>query len=355
VPASPIDITRLPVRPRRRLAGAELERYGETAARLVLAGRLNKWYPDPYGCAHYFQAMAASVRLGVYDGIQIDLGSGMPILQEVVRVKADRDIAAEFLDEQAARQSSGREPTAKIAAKTQYYRLLSQWDFPPLTSIEVRLRRVDGARGVAAYEAVFDRYDAAENVFTRFTLLLEQRDTRLGGALIERSGDYSRQTELFRETLERYAADESELTFLLLGRMPGVRVEEVTRARIGPLWSFAAPAPPGWLPEGAAGDGEFILHLPWDKASVDIDEDRDVDPFCTIYRHFLSDACRPLIEEEARRLGYRVNKERKFACTPGPAERLNDRLRQAGTANLVYTLDAPSSPSAEDPGGGSSP
>ena len=337
MPASPID-TRIPTRPRRRLAGAELDRYADTAARLILAGRLNKWYPDPYGCANYFKAMAASVRLGVYDGVFIDLGSGMPTLQEIVRVKADRDVAVEFLAEQEVRRAAGRPPTARVATKEQYYQLLSQLAFPPLTSIQVLLRRVDPDRQLAAFEAVFDRYDAAENVFTRFTLLLEQKDSALGGGLIERSGDYSRQTELFRDTLERYAADESELTFLLLGHMPGVRVEEVTRARIGPMWAFAAPAPPGWLPEGPDAAGESILHLPWDKASVDIDDDRDADPFATIYRQFLSDESRPLIEEEARRLGYRVNKERKFVCTPGAEETLKERLAKAGTANIVYTL-----------------
>ena len=296
--------------------------------------------------------MAASARLGVYDGVQIDLGSGMPTLQEIVRVKADHDVAEEFLAEQSARQSGGRALTPKIAAKVQYYQMLSQWEFPPLTNISVLLRRVDGGRGMAAYEAVFDRYDAAENVFTRFTLLLEQKDMSLGAALIERTGDYSRQTELFRETLERYAADESELTFLLLGHMAGVRVEEVTRARIGPLWSFAAPPPPGWSGEGAGAAGEFILHLPWDKASVDIDEDREADPFATIYRHFLSDESRPLVEEEARRLGYRVNKERKFVCTPGAAEHLSERLRQAGTDNIVYTMNPHPGPLPPEAGEG---
>lgn len=334
---APSDL-KVPVRPRRRLAGADLDRYAETAARLIAAGRLNKWYPDPYSCANYFKALAASVREGVYDGVWIDLASGTPTLQEVVNVKADRDVAEEFLQGQAARAVAGRTPTARVAAKTEYYRKIFPLTLAPITSLDVRLRRIDADKKLASFEAVFDRYDAAENVFTRYTLLMQQKDQALGNALIERSGDYSRQTEAFRRAMERTTADESEIAFLLLGRMEGVRVEEVTRARIGPIWSFAAPSPPGWLPEGPAGAGEFILHLPLDRASVDLDEDRDADPFSTIYRHFLSEGSRPLVEEEARRLGYRVHKERKFTCTPGSSQRLRARLREAGASNLIYTI-----------------
>lgn len=333
--ATPIE-AKLPLRPRRRLSGPELDRYAETAARLILAGRLNKWYPDPFSCADFFRALA--MREGVYEGAWIDLGSGTPTLQEIVTVKADRDVASEFLQGQAARLAAGRTPTARVAAKTEYYKKIFTLEFSPVTSLEVKLRRVETEKKIASFEAVFDRYDAAESVFTRYTLLLQQKDQALGNALIERSGDYSRQTEAFRHAMERYMSDESEIAFLLLGRMDGVRVEEVTRARIGPLWSFAAPSPPDWLPEGPDGTGEFILHLPIDKASVDLDEDRDNDPFSTIYRHFLSEASRPLIEDEARRLGYRVHKERKFACTPGVAARLKERLRQTGMSNIVYIL-----------------
>lgn len=336
-PVSPIE-GKVPVRPRRRLTGPDLDRYAESAARLIAAGRLNRWYPDPYACANVLRGMGASFREGVYDGVWLDLASGMPTLQEVVAVKADADLAADFLQSQAARVSAGRAPSPKVAAKIEYYRKLVGLRFVPLTSLEVKLRRVDQTKQVAAFEAVFDRYDAAEHVFTRYTLLLEQKDSALGQALIERSGDYSKQTEEFRNTMERYTGDESELAFLLLGRLPNVRVEEVTRARIGPLWSFAAPAPPGWLPEGKAGDDQYILHLPLDRASVDLDEDRDADPFSTIYRHFLSEHSRPLIEDEARRLGYRVHKERKFVCTRGVADHLKCRLREAGTNNIVYTI-----------------
>lgn len=336
-PVSPIE-GKVPVRPRRRLTGPDLDRYAETAARLIAAGRLNRWYPDPYACANLLRGLGASFREGVYDGVWIDLASGMPTLQEVVTVKADADLSADFLAGQNARQAAGRSPSAKLAAKIEYHKRLLELRFAPLTNLEVRLRRIDQGRQQAAFEAVFDRYDAAEHVFTRYTLLLEQKDSALGQALIERSGDYSRQTEDFRNTMERYTGDESELAFLLLGRLPNVRVEEVTRARIGPLWSFAAPSPPGWLPDGPAGQGEAILHLPLDRASVDLDEDRDADPFSTIYRHFLSEVSRPLIEDEARRLGYRVHKERKFVCTRGVADHLKKRLREAGTSNIVYTV-----------------
>ena len=319
------------------LKGRDLNTYGSFAARLVSGGRLNKWFPDPFGCAEYFTAMAAAVAEGVYDGIHVDLASGLPTLKDLLAVQVDRRIAGDFLDEQEARAAVERTVTARVQAKLAFYRRLVRSTLPPLNRLDVKLRRLDRARRVVVFEVVFDRYDPGESVFARYTLVIEQTDSMWGGALLERSGDYSQQTSAFREKMEAYTQGDSEIIFLLLGKVEGVRVIEVTRGRIGPLWSPWAPPPPEWAPAGAA-DAAFVLHLPLDRASVDLDKDRDNDPFATIFRKFLSAASRPLIEEEARRLGYRVHKERKFVCTPEAADTIRRRLDEAGTRNIVYTV-----------------
>jgi hypothetical protein len=314
-----------------------VDAYARFAERLVLGGRLNKYFPDPFGCAEYLTALSSAVAMGVYEGIRIDLASGLPAFQDLLAVQADREIAQDFLDQQEARSAAGRSATPKVTAKLGYYQCLCKADIPPLHSLDVKLRRVDRARSVAVFEVVYDRYDLAESVFVRYTLVLEQTDGMWGARLLGRSGDYSRQTSVFREKLEAYTQDDSEIAFLLLGKVEGVRVIEVTRGRIGPLWSPWAPPPPEWAPAGAA-DAAFVLHLPLDRASVDLDKDRDNDPFATIFRKLLSAASRPLIEEEARRLGYRVHKERKFVCTPEAADTIRRRLDEAGTHNIVYTV-----------------
>ncbi|MBI5245321.1 MAG: hypothetical protein HY922_16785 [Elusimicrobia bacterium] len=326
------------LRPRslRLLAGGDLEAYCSTAARLILAGRLNHWFPDPYGCAEYLRCLSASVREGVCDGAHLDLTTGLPTLKDLVTVQADREIAADFVAQNEERKAAGRKSTPKVDAKLAYYRRILSVELPPLARLAVRLRRVIKARSAASFEVVFDKIDPAEMLFVRYTLLLEQEDRVWGSAFLERSGDYSRQTAAFREKMEKFAQDDSEIAFLLLGKVEGVRIEEVTRGRIGPLWSPWAPAPAGW---GVSPSGrEFILHLPLDRASVDVGDDRDNDPFEDIYRDFLSAFTRPLVDEEALRLGYRVHKDRKFVATPGAAEALASKLREAGTQNMVYVL-----------------
>lgn len=322
----------VPPRPVHDLAGEELETYAGTAARLVLTGRLSRLYPDPFACAAYLRALAPSVRGDVYPGIRIDLGSGLPALRDLASVQADREIAAGFV---AEAPRPGRAPSPRVAAKERFYRRLLSFDLPPLARLEVALRRLDPARRAASFVAVFDRFDPAEGVFARTTLLLEQEDRTFGDPFLARRGDDALQTPRFREAMERLAQDESEIAFLLLGREPGIRIEEVARGRVGPLWGPHAPSPPGWTPEGGR---DWVLHFPFDRAALDLPGDRDDDPFATRYARFLSAPARSLVEGEARRLGYRVQKDRKFACTPGAEATLRARLAEAGTRNLVYVL-----------------
>lgn len=324
-----------PSRPVRVLTGAELEAYCAAASSLVLAGRLSQAYPDPERCAAYFRALAPSFRGEYEPEACVDLTSGLPTLKEFVSVQADAELAAAHLKELAERPVD--RPLADTArAKAAYYARLSRAAIAPLTDLEVRLRRIDEERRCAAFEVVFDRYDPAETVFTRYTILLEQDDALLDTGFLKRRGDYSRQTDAFRDKMERYTQDDSELAFLLLGQVPGLRVEEVTRARVGPLWSPCAPPPAECRCDGDSPG--YVLHLPLDRASLSLPSDRNDDPFSTIYRDFLSEDSRPLIEEQAKALGYRVHKDRKFAATAPAAAALRRRLDTAGLRNIIYEI-----------------
>ena len=324
-----------PSRPQRVLAGAELEAYCAAASSLILAGRLSRSYPDPERSAAFFRALAPSAR-GAYDPVTVvDLTSGMPTLKELISVQADAELAAGHLKDLAQRPE-GRPLSASGQAKACYYAKLALLPIKSLWGLEVRLRRVDTERRCAAFEVVFDRYDPGETVFTRYTILLEQEDASLNSGFLSRKGDYSAQTDAFRDKMERFTQDDSELAFLLLGQVPGLSLEEVTRARIGPLWSPCAPPPPECRADGP--EPGYVLHFPLDRASRALPADRNDDPFSTIYRDYLSQESRPLVEEQAKLLGYRVHKDRKFAATAPAAAALRRRLDLAGKRNIIYEI-----------------
>jgi hypothetical protein len=321
-------------RPVFALSGADLELYSTTTAALIRAARLNQSYPDPERSAAYLATLAPSLRPGLDGGVDLDLSSGLPSLKDLVSVEADARVGPDFLRETGARPAN--RPLGPVGnAKAAYYRHLVGRPLGPLWKLEARLRRVDRRRGASSFQVVYDRYDPAETVFVRYTILVEQDDASAGKTFLQRQGDYTAQTNAFREKIERFTQDESELAFLLLGGVAGLRVEEITRGRIGPLWSPWAPPPQEFRgkPESA-----FTLHMPLDRASLWLDEDRNDDPFSTIYRTALSSESRELVEEQAQRLRYRVHKDRKFCVTRGAAEVLRERLRAAGTRNVIYEI-----------------
>jgi len=300
------------------LSGEGLEAYSRALAGLILAGRLSSSYPDPYACAAYAACLAPSLRRGVYGGVSLDASSGLPVLKDLLALKIDRDLAPAFIASQEERRAAGKILPERAEAKVAYFKDLLRSDLKPLNRVEVRLRRVDKAAGTAAFEVVYDAYAFAPAGFTRYCVQLEQKDSAWASAFLERSGDYSAPTAEFRARLERCAQDESELLFLILGGIPGVRVEEISRARIGPFWCEQAGFPADW--QGPREGG--VLHFPVDRAAVGLKADQNNDPFEGLYRQHLSGAARDLIEERMKSLGYRVQKDRKFACAESAAPEL---------------------------------
>lgn len=316
-----------------RLAGQDLDGYCALLAGLVQAGRLGSAYPDPFVCSAYITSLGATMRAGVYGSVCLE-ATGLPSFMDALSVKIDQDLAKDFIAAQECRLAEGKALAPRAAAKLAFLRRLLGAELKPLNRLEVRLRRVDRARSSAFFEVVYDAYPLSSPQFTRYRVSLEQRDTAWGSAFLERSGDYSAPTGDFRARLERCAQDESELLFLILGGIEGVRVEEITRARIGPFWSRYTGWPRGW-----AGGGEgAVLHFPLDRASVELKADTNNDPFEGMYRDFLSGGAKDLVQERVARLGYRVQKDRKFACAGPAAAALRKLLAAGSTKNIVYEL-----------------
>ena len=318
------------------LSGEPLEGYSRALSALILASRLNSSYPDPFVCSDYISCLAPSLRRGVYEGANLDRLSGLPMLKDILAVKIDKDLAPAFIASQEERLAAGQTLAERAAAKLGYFRRLAQAGLKPLNRLEVKLRRVDRQRGSAFFEVVYDAYAVSPAGFTRYCLLLEQKDAVWASAFLERSGDYSEPTSEFRLGLEKYAQDESELTFLMLGGIKGVRVEEISRARIGPFWSALTGFPQGW-PAGTPGDAA-VLHFPVDRASVELKADLNNDPFEGMYREFLSGEAKDLIDERVTDLGYRVHKDRKFACTRSAEPVLRRLLAASGARNIIYVI-----------------
>lgn len=314
------------------LSGESLEDYSRCLAALISAARLNSAYPDPYVCSSYISCLAPSFRAGVCGQAGLDKSTGLPSLKDVLAVKIDNDLAPAYIASQEERLAAGRTLAERGAAKLEYYRRLRGAGLKPLNRLEVRLRRVDRERGSALFEVVYDAYAAAPAAFTRYTIELEQSDAAWASAFLARSGDYGAPTAEFRARLERCAQDESELVFLILGGIKGVRVLEIRRARIGPFWSRHTGFPAGWQGGGA------VLHLPVDTASVELKADMNNDPFSGMYRDYLSGEAKDLIEERVKSLGYRVHKDRKFACDKSAEPALRQALARGGTKNIVYVI-----------------
>ncbi|MBI4350877.1 MAG: hypothetical protein HY550_05525 [Elusimicrobia bacterium] len=317
------------------LSGDGLEAYCRSLSSLILAGRLNSSYPDPYVCSGYLSCLAPSFRRGAGGGLNADRLSGLPCLKDMLAVKIDGDLAPDYIASQEERRAAGRSLPAQAEARLEYLKRLGEAALKPLNRLDVKLRRVDRERCSAFFEVVYDAYAVSPAGFTRYTLQLEQKDAAWSSAFLARSGDYSEPTSEFRAGLERYAQDESELLFLIIGGIKGVRVEEVCRARIGPFWSRQTGFPQGWP---GAGAGQAVLHFPLDRASVELKADMNNDPFEGMYREFLKGESKDLIEERVKSLGYRVHKDRKFACTRSAEPGLRKLLSAPAARNIIYAI-----------------
>ncbi len=303
-----------------RLAGERADSYVSVLRRLLGVARPGAQFPDARRVEAHLSFLGPAGSRGIVDGIDVDPETGMPTLRELLRVRADRDLAAGFLVEHAE----------ALPAKAVYYRALAGAEIMPTSALEVRLR--GATKRAARFEVIHDRLDAAAGCFLRYTSHLEQRGE---GHVSLRRGDLSVPTERFRALAMRYANADAEVAFLLFSELEDVRVTEVARGQIGPL-HFGGIAAPALIEEAlAACPGGFVLHTALERAALDVSEDRCRDPFARLYRDVLGADTRAAVEERRARLGYRVSKDRRLACTPALEAPLVAALARAGTRLVV--------------------
>ena len=303
-----------------RLRGERADAYLDLLRSLLRVARPGTQFCDAQRLDTHLSFLGPRGSRGVEDGLDLDPGSGLPPLRELLRVRADHDLARSFLAEHGER----------LPQKAAYYGALVDAAIAPSNALEVRLRA--RVRGGARFEVVHDRIDVASGCLVRCVWRVEQK----GLAAIDlKKGDLSAPTEAFRATVERSAGADAELAFLLMSELPTVKVEEVVRGQIGPLHFSGIASPEPLRALLSALPGSFALHLSLERAAPGVAADRCRDPFGALYRDKLGVQARAQIEARREALGYRVSKERRFAVTPELEAPLRAALTKAGTPLVV--------------------
>jgi len=325
------------------LKEADADVFLEFLRKLIRGGKLNQFYPNPNQMENLYRLMSPSGNLGIDPEIRINPRCGMPSEPDIGRVLADKEAAPRFLSRNDTAEVNARtdEASFKLHRRLQYLRDVNKSELPKRISHELKLRRVDLTSKTAYFYSIFERYDPGEGVFTRYTITLQHQDTRWNRQQIELQGDDLKATEGFRNVISRYHSDEAEFALILLSEVPGIKVEEVVRGRIGPLWFKEAETIPPEIKELLdKNPGNFILNFPLERVVINSSAKEDLlaDPFARLYRHTVDGAARQFALEKAERLGYRVFKERKFCVTKGIAEPFKQLLAERNARCIIYTI-----------------
>ncbi len=305
-----------------QLTGEAADGYVAVLRKLLAVARPGAQFPDARGLDAQLSFLGPAGSRGVRGVVDVDPASGLPSVRELLRVRADRELADAFLKEHAA----------ALPEKAIYYRALAAVGIPAASSLDVRLRGRD--RAGARFEVVHDRLDAASGCVVRFTMQLTASGKHVGLA----RGDLSEPTARFKAVVEKYAGADAELALLLLAEQDGVRVREVVRGQIGPLHFAGLSSPP--VPSLvaavlAAAPGAFVLHLALERAGTDVSEENNRDPFAIGYRDSLGPDARAGVERRRADLGYKVARERRLYCTPSAEIVLAAALARAGAKLVV--------------------
>jgi hypothetical protein len=294
--------------------------YLKTARGLLAIARAGSQYPDPRRIDAFWSWLGPEGSRGARATVDLDRASGLPAMHELVRVRADREVAAELLKQEGKRQSR----------RAELLRAFATSDVAAVSEAQVRLVERAGRR--ARFHIVRDLLDLHSGCFVRFTFRVAQEGAT--HIALERK-DLARPTEAFRRELERCSAADAEVALLLLSELPGLVVEEVLRGQIGPLGPPGGPAPEPLATLLAASPGSAVLHLTLERAGAGVAQDRCPDPFGRLYRDSLSPAARAAADERRDLLKYRVAKERKLCCTPSLEAPLRAALSSAGRPLVV--------------------
>jgi hypothetical protein len=205
--------------------------------------------------------------------------------------------------------------------------------------MEVVLRRVDPANRTAWFHVVLDKLDGS-GTFVRYGVDLGQRDSAWTRPMVTLKAETAGATEALKSLVFRFTTFDAEFAHAALSAEPGITVERVVKATVGP---FVMTAPPvGSHRELAvlvAGrPGALIATFGTDTAAGDLAADGNNDPMGLTLLDSLTPEARKVYEEARKTHGFRTFRDRKFVVSPGLESAVTGWCRAAGTRNVVYVL-----------------
>lgn len=330
------------------LRGIAQEEYVKRFMAIIRAARLNNQYPDGRRLSAHVRAMSPEIHGGVYDGLQINVDSGLPTYREFTRVQTDVSIATEQMKALGSRaallqkvQESTHEIYAKQLAKYDYYDTVADLPLMPLGSMEVVLRQIEPGRRVAHFYIIFDKLEAS-GIFVRYRIALSQTNAVWNREVVQLDAEQASHTEEFQGLIYRFSAMDAEFVFAKLAMLAGVEVESVSRTTVGPFYfaDLQVHRPSGGhgapFDELLSREGSFVANFALDQAGKDVREDRDNDPFHGFFETELSRSMAGQYQQARSALGYKVFRDRKFVVSRGLEGALRTVLAAKKTRNIVY-------------------
>ena len=326
------------------LSGEDEALYTRRFLAIIRAARLNNQFPDGRRLSAHVRAMDPEVHRGLYDGVRVNVDSGLPTYREWTRVQTDVSIAADQLT-----QLGNRAALAKRAAESEhaihgeqlkkhdYYDEIADTPLASLGEMDVALRRTNPSTDTAHFFITFDKLDVS-GIFVRYRIALAQRAQVWGQGAVRLDEETASYTEEFKSLIYKFSSLDSEFTYTKLTTLSGVTVQRISRGTVGPIYfgGFDAPEPFDEL----LGDDptKFVAMFGMDTAADDISENRNNDPFGALFESELARKMRPTYARARETFGYHVYKDRKFVVSRGLEGPLREICSEMNTSNIIYSV-----------------
>jgi len=352
--------------PTTTLAGESERRYIDRLLAVLSAARLNRRYPNARAMRSHIRAMHPEIHRGLYDGVEMNLDSGLPSYKAWTRVQTDvrlaadqlrqlgpREALAERVDQTDDSTSDGDAATgihARQLRKHDYYSDIRDTDLVPLGDMQVKLRRIDTDNETAYFHVILDKLDAS-GLFVRFSIDLAQQNSAWSENVVELDDETAQHTEEFQSLIYKFTSLDAEFTYAKLAGLGGLNISSVTKGTVGPIYFAPEQAPEDLRPllSGDSSDGsdttgpatgatDVIATFSLDRVAEDVTEHRDNDPLDSTFTDQLGDDARQVYQKARQHYDYRTFRDRKFVVPQHRIDTLRDWCRDRGTKNIIYPL-----------------
>lgn len=318
-------------------------RYVDRLYRILRSARLNLHYPDARKLQSHVRCLHPDVHRGLYDGVQMNLNSGLPTYREWTRVQTDVSLAAEQLQKLGSRATlekkaaSGEAIHEKLLKKHKYYSDIVDAQLTPLGDMEVKLRRVDHRERTAYFHVILDKLDAS-GLFVRYSIDLAQTDSAWSQKVVRLDEENAEHTEEFQALIYKFTSLDAEFTFAKLAGLGGLEVQKVAKGTVGPIYFAREQAPPELRGLFDGHDDAFVAMFALDMVANDIAEDRDNDPIDSIMSRSMSEEAAQAYERVRDQSDCKVFKDRKFVVPRALMSAVREYCADHGTKNIVYPV-----------------